>query len=219
MRKKIKIFIILLITSAILTFLLWPKNIPDISLSIVSTIPNNHAFFVDTKSEINFILNKQISIEEGNNIKTIIEPSSKTNVVYQNNKIIITPTEPLKINTDYKINVIYKDKNIYTLEFKTIPLSEEEIKIEGSKQTEGDLSFTKAYNEFLNDYPWYQSLPIEKEEYRIIYDFNKKSFRIRLKIEINDEIRKEAVIQEALKDLTKIGVINPEKNYYVLEVE
>jgi len=58
MRKKIKIFIILLITSAILTFLLWPKNIPDISLSIVSTIPNNHAFFVDTKSEINFILNK-----------------------------------------------------------------------------------------------------------------------------------------------------------------
>lgn len=75
-----------------------------------------------------------------------------------------------------------------------------------------DLEFSRGLTDLHEKYPWYSKLPIENEDYRIIYDFDTNSFRIRLLTE-STEIIKNA----ALNNLKSIGVDITITSYYFLE--
>jgi len=218
MKKKIITLIIAITILVALAILLLPKRQKELPLNVISTNPKNNAVFVDTKAEIILTLSRAVSVEEGNNLKTQITPEGKTGIVYQEDKIRISPEEPFNFNTKYEISVIYKDKNIYTLGFTTTPFTQKQIQEEGAKQTAGDLAFTEAYKQFLTKYPWYTRLPIENFEYRIVYDFEKESFRIRIKVPGQTPEQESQIVQKALANLKKIGVKDP-VSYYVLKGE
>lgn len=218
MKKKILIIVAVFLFLVVFGSFFIPKKQKESPLNVLSTTPKNNAQFVNEKSEVIITLNRNLTQEEGNNLKVQIKPDEKTEIVYQENKIRISPEESFEMNTAYEIQVIFKEKTIYKLTFITTPFTQQQIEEEGSKQTAGDLAFTEAYKQFLIKYPWYTKLPIETFEYRIVYDFEKESFRIRLKIKPQGEEQEKNIVNKALKDLEKIGVRKP-INYYVLRSE
>ena len=80
------------------------------------------------------------------------------------------------------------------------------------EQLPNDLKYNQELTDIHQRYPWYSSLPLETEDYRIIYDFDKNSFRIRLLTGNSDSIK-----QAALKSLKEIGVDINKYPYYFLE--
>lgn len=81
-----------------------------------------------------------------------------------------------------------------------------------AQQTQDDLNTAKAIKTIHEQYPWYSKIPLETTDYRIIYDFEKDSFRIRLLTKSTTAIK-----DAALADLEAIGVDLNEFNYYFIE--
>ena len=75
-----------------------------------------------------------------------------------------------------------------------------------------DLEYSRGLTELHKKYPWYSKLPIETEDYRIIFDFDKESFRIRILSEPTSVIKKAATDY-----LTRIGVDLNKFSYYFIE--
>lgn len=76
--------------------------------------------------------------------------------------------------------------------------------------------YNQALIELIKKYPWYTKLPLETKDYRIIYDFEKNQFRIRI---FNAQItttQKQAVLNTALSSLSKIGVDTKKYSYYTV---
>lgn len=84
---------------------------------------------------------------------------------------------------------------------------------EPAQQTENDLDYGQAIKELNQKYPWYSQLPIETKDYRIVYDFDKNSFRIRLLTQSSQSIKRAAVDK-----LKEIGVDLNKFSYYFLEL-
>lgn len=216
MKIYIYIAIGVAITFLILVILFVPKNKKVIELSVISSIPKNNDVFVPNKQEVVIILNRNISLEEGNNLKVVFEPEVKTNIVYLENKIRISPENIFSYGIKYNIKVNYYQKEIYSFEFSTNPFTPEQIEKEGALQTQGDLTFNEAMRKLLQKYPWYNKLPIETPEYRIVYNDDRKMFRIRFLQEQTDKIVIDRIVKEALLKLEKIGVQKPIQ-YYTLQ--
>lgn len=83
---------------------------------------------------------------------------------------------------------------------------------DSAQQTENDFKYGQALKDLHQKYPWYSQLPIETNEYRIIYDFDKNSFRIRLLTQSSESIK-----QAAIDKLKEIGVDLNKFSYYFLE--
>lgn len=220
MNKKI-IYITIFVLAIIL--LIWKfsskKSIVEIPINVISTVPKNNAIFVNEKSEIILTLNRPVLNTEGGNLSVEITPSVKNEMVYQENKIRISPETEFDLNTKYEIKVNYKESLVYVLNFETNPFTKEQIEAEGAKQTEGDLAFNESYSQFLKDFPWYRNIPIEKNDYTVVYDFDLKSFRIIMNRKIINNSDKDLIIKNAISDLTKIGVKLPINNYVLQEIK
>jgi len=88
---------------------------------------------------------------------------------------------------------------------------------DSAQQIQDALKYGQALKDLNQKYPWYSKLPIETKDYRIIYDFDKEMFRIRIKSTSETSDNTKPIIQNALSDLKRIGVPEPVK-YYVLDV-
>jgi len=84
-----------------------------------------------------------------------------------------------------------------------------------------DWEHAQYWKEIYSKYPWYSKLPIEKEDYRIIWDLEEESFRIRLKISENSpQEEKNILINQAVEDIENItGEPIDKSPYYVLYEE
>lgn len=84
-----------------------------------------------------------------------------------------------------------------------------------------DWEHAQYWKEIYSKYPWYSKLPIEKEGYRIIWDLEEESFRIRLKISENSpQEEKNILINQAVEDIENItGEPIDKSPYYVLYEE
>lgn len=54
------------------------------------------------------------------------------------------------------------------------------VEEELQQQTVADTNYTEAQNKILREYPWYNSLPLQAENYFVLFDLDKKSFRARI---------------------------------------
>jgi hypothetical protein len=79
-------------------------------------------------------------------------------------------------------------------------------------ETPNDQVYNQAVTSVVEKYPWYPQIPIETKDYRIIYDFEKNSFRIRLLTQSTEDLK-----QSALTKLKNIGVDLAKFNYYFIE--
>lgn len=70
---------------------------------------------------------------------------------------------------------------------------------------EGDILFSLALEEIYSKYPWVRKLPIETDEYRILWELDNNRFRIRLKISSNSPQNvKDMVLSKALNNLREL---------------
>jgi hypothetical protein len=95
------------------------------------------------------------------------------------------------------------------------PLPQELLE-QTSQQTEDDQLYAQTQLEFINQHPWYKELPITTQNYRIVYDFDTQSFRIRLLTPGSAE-ELAAMKQASLNSLQAIGVDLNTYSYYFIE--
>ena len=215
--KKIKYVItfIIIIILGLASYNYISKNREVVPLSIISSIPKNGSKYVYEKTEVIIELNREIKVDDGNKIRIDITPDIKTNTVYLGNKIRIKPEDQFQYGSEYNFKVFYEDNNIYTLIFSINPVTPEQLIEDSKKQMEGDIAYNEAIKRLIEDYPWYTSLPIETKDYRIVYDYEKEMFRIRLLKEF-DQKEIDNFTKESILRLKEVGAEDPVK-YYVLK--
>ena len=143
-------------------------------LSILSTSPKNRSENISDKTNILITFNKKLSENNKKDISIKMNPNEDFQITWNNNISEIIFINPLKTNTEYLIKIFKKNNLIYEFTFKTTPFSTAQILEEGPKQSQDDLVFGEAYTKFLKEYPWYYKLPIDNDNYKIVYDFVKK---------------------------------------------
>jgi hypothetical protein len=180
-------------------------------------MPVNNATEVPvTITNIDFISNKKLTDTESKNISYDIQPQETSEFTISGNQIIITLKENFQKGNTYTITLKYNNKQIYRLTFETELFTPEQVLKEGSLQSQADKEFSDTYKNFIQKYPWYIKMPIENKNYRIVYDFDKKKFRIRIlsSSATFDDVK--TLVHEALVDLENAGVKEPIE-YYVLD--
>lgn len=214
-----KIFLIIFVVISVLSFILFfykdKYNTNTNPISVISSIPKNGSRYISEKSEVFIELNRSIKNNEYDKIKINISPDVKTETVYLENKIRIKPETNYNYGTEYIINLYYSDSIIYTLLFTTNPVTPEQFKEDAKMQMEADIAYNEAVKKIIEDFPWYTNLPIENNKFRIVYDYDKNMFRIRLLKEFSQEEINE-ITKESLLLIEQAGASKPIK-YYILE--
>ena len=183
---------------------------------VTNTQPKDNSANVSQNTNISILFDKTLDQKDTEKISFEIDPKESHEISFSENSMIISLKQNLKADTKYKLIIKYNKKTIYDFSFLTTPFTEEIISEEGFLQSVDDLIFSEAFEEFIIDYPWYVSLPIETDKYHIVYDFERKSFRIRIIVPISDKNQEEIIIENALNDLKTIGLSEP-INYYVIK--
>lgn len=101
------------------------------------------------------------------------------------------------------------------------PITSPAPEIKPVEYISNDFEYAKYWKDIYEEYPWYGKLPIEKEEYRLLWVLEEKSFRIRLKISENSpQEQKNKLINQALEDIQELtGESYKNYPYYVLYTE
>lgn len=212
MTKRLSRLVISLVLLAIVFFVFYFSN-QATDPTVLKTEPTNSEEEVLVTSDILIRFNNELSPEQQSKIEIKISPEVEYVLLWESTVARISPKGGLNPDTQYKLRIAKEDMEIYTFSFTTSPFTQEQILEEGAIQTEYDLEFGIAFTEFLDNHPWYSSLPIENESYRIVYDYERESFRIRL-----FDVEEQETIDRALNDLLKIGVEEPVP-YYVISPE
>lgn len=174
---------------------------------LINTFPFQGANYVLDDSTISFIFNQSLSDLEIASLTIMTEPKFDYETTFDKKiKLIIDPIYPLTTNTDHSISLFYEDELFFKLDFKTNPLTTEQINQGIEQQAEDDYYYAQTEAEFYQEYPWYQQLPIVTDEYTIVYDFSQKLFRVRLKDPNISDQEKVEVMNKALKDIQEIGI-------------
>jgi len=128
--------------------------------------------------------------------------------------LIISYKNSPKNGTEYKI---YEEERKKTEESNTAPTTTEPI----TEKLTGDYEYAIYKRNLIKEYPWYRSLPIEKEGYTVVFLTKQKSFRIVLLInKSSPEQEKNNLINQALDDIEKLtGVSYKNYPYFVDYIE
>lgn len=86
----------------------------------------------------------------------------------------------------------------------------EELKTLLRQQADSDAAFSDGALMLANEFPWFNKLPLETSQYKVVYDYELQQFRVRIKPGVSESV----AVQNAVKALNEIGVQDP--TYYVL---
>lgn len=186
------------------------------SIKVLETSPKDQTKEVLVTEKIVITFSRTPSKNEQDNIKVESDPNQNFKLNWQNNNLTATPQNPLKESTSYSINISLTSKNIYKFSFKTASISYSQIVKDVQEQSVSDYQFNQALKKFYDQYPWYRKLPIETSDYRIVYDFQKNQFRIRILKPNANSSDQTNIVNDALSALKKIGVPEP-ISYYILK--
>lgn len=84
--------------------------------------------------------------------------------------------------------------------------SEEKLKL----QTEADINYNELQNKILNEFPWYNNLPLQKSNYFVFFDLDNKTFKGKIypqkssSVPVDDQVN--AYKQEILGKLKQLGI-------------
>lgn len=182
MKKKIPklltrpVFWIGLTTTLIIIFLF--SQPPKIK--IIQTYPKTGSKGILATEKILVTFNRIPSTEESKDIAFKSNPPQSFNLNWQGNTVELIPTAPYKESTNYTINVSFKNINIYKISFETSPISASQIDKDIQSQGSIDFQFGQTLQKFYEENPWYSKIPVETNDYRVVYDFEYKKFRIRI---------------------------------------
>ena len=215
--KVTRVTIIFTITLGLISLglsLLSPEQIPSvtsvtpitefgISLNSKFTITFNQIVNPSTKKKVTFQVSPALPVQE--------------NWLENNYQYTISPSVHLKENTQYTVTVFYKNKSIFSKQFLSSQFSLEEETEHIKEQSQADIEFNDAIENLEKDFFWYKDIPIDNSEYTVVYDYDRKEFRIRLKIPENSSPEAiQTITQKALLSMENLGINPKDWGYYVL---
>lgn len=212
--KKILLILLFLSLILILTLSFLPSLQPP---QIIQTLPANQQKNVLNTQNITLQFNRSLSQKDLERLSLKTNPPTNfTQTLLENqNTLLLEPTNNLQENSTYQINIFYQDKEIYSFSFQTNLYTQQQLQEQSQKQSLDDLEFGKTYQQFLDQYPWYTQIPVQKEDYIITYNFNKQSFRISPTFQPENKQQEQKIIDQALQDLKTIGVKMEPIPYYL----
>lgn len=188
-----------------------PPTVSGINPSYEFGIPENSNFTISFTQVLNNTTKDNLSFK--------VEPpiTAKTFWLNNNYQYYIELEENLQTNTQYVVTVLYKNKSIFTQKYLSSSFTIEEQAEHIREQAQEDLKFNQALENIRKEFPWYDDIPIDTAQYTIVYDFDRKEFRIRLKVpeNTNSEIISN-LTQKALSSMKEVNVNPEEWGYYVL---
>lgn len=194
--------------------LLSPERIPS-----VSSITPITEFGISLNSNFTITFNQILDSSTKKKISFQVSPSFSTQEEWLENnyQYNISPSALLKENTKYTVTVFYKNKSIFSKQFLSSQFSLEEEAEHVKEQSQADIEFNEAIENLEKDFFWYKDIPIDNSEYTVVYDYDRKEFRIRLKIPENSSPEViQTITQKALLAMEDLGINPKDWGYYVL---
>lgn len=216
--SKVAILVVLVLGFfGLLLQVLYPDRPPVVSGIIPEYefgIPENSNFTVSFTRILEEPIQKHITFK-------VEPPISATTYWLENNyQYYMQLEENLRLDTEYKVIVLYKNKEIFSKTFLTTAFTFEEVQEQIREQSKADLEFNQAMENLRKDFPWYDDIPIDNSQFTIVYDFDLREFRIRLKTSKNTSPE---IIQNltntALDAMRDINIDPNEWGYHVLFID
>jgi hypothetical protein len=178
-------------------------------VGVVSSLPQDKSEAVSQTTDIFVNFDKEVPASVQKLIRISISPEESIEFIWTGNKVKIVPKEKLDPGTTYLLVVKLRETELFRFSFTTALFTEEQLAREGALQSQDDFEYGEAFKAFAQQYPWYLALPIERNEYRIVYDFEESSFRIRLKLVPTDAETEKKIVDRALEEIRKLGIKDP----------
>ena len=208
--KRVWWVVFLLVAAAVYFVFSVPPRV-----EVVSSLPQDKSEAVSQTADLFVNFDKEVPASVQKLIAISISPEESIEFIWTGDKVKVVPKEKLDPGTLYTITVSLRRREIFRFSFTTALFTEEQLAREGALQSQDDLEYGEAFKAFAQQYPWYLALPIERNEYRIVYDFEGSSFRIRLKLVPTDIETETRIIDQALEEIRKLGIEDPVPYYVV----
>ena len=199
--KNTKVQLILGLMLVVVAVLIVKLSTPKILPEVTSTYPSSDQRNVLDNSIVVINFSESLASKAKDSIVIDISPEIAGISSWQNDQsLLISPQAPLKSNTQYLVTVSAYNQEIHSFSFNSNAYSTIELRQQVKQQVIDDLNFAKVEAEMYKSMPWLRQLPIETESFRIIYDFDKEAFRIRILKTKASEDQKRTLINNALEE-------------------
>lgn len=174
--KKAAILIGVVFACGFLLFLILLLFMRQSPLTVTSTVPNNNATDVETFSEISIIFSRPLTQNEISSISLRFVPDIQGKAQWESNmELVYTPASPLNPSTKYTATLTYLTR-AHVWSFTTILSDKVTIEEQQRLQTEADRDFAQWQENLFTNYPWYENLPLQTDDYFVYFDPEKKEF-------------------------------------------
>jgi len=142
------------------------------------------------------------------------DPNVPTKIIWDDQKTTatVTPSQTWARGVVQNISVLSNNKVIGTISFTTRNYTQTELSEQLKQQSTDDAATAKDVINYLTEKPWTNSLPLETDSYRIVYDYTLNKLRIRLKTEKD-------TTSDALAKLTELKIPYQQIGYTVIKAE
>lgn len=195
------------------------RSVPEEALpAVAATIPQNGQEGVLGIIPLEISFQEDLNAADQANIDVNVSPDVDKTISWTTaNNLRVTLNQDLEQASVYIVSILYKNREIHSFSFTSVDKTQEQVEEEARQQAADDFLVAEAEKEFYETYPWYTSIPIETDDYVIVYNFEKESFRVRLTLGENPlGAQIEAAKTRALVSLEAIGVNLNVYDYYVL---
>ncbi len=195
------------------------RGVPEEALpAVAATIPQNGQEGVLGIIPLEISFQEDLNAADQANIDINVSPAVDKTISWTTaNNLRVTLNQDLEQALVYTVSILHKNKEIHSFSFTAVDKTQEQVEEEARQQAADDFLVAEAEKEFYETYPWYTSIPIETDDYVIVYNFEKESFRVRLTLGENPlGAQIEAAKTRALDSLEAIGVDLNVYDYYVL---
>lgn len=197
--KKISVFLALACLSLLSLFYILVGLSPN--LKVINSIPAPDGFLDIKQPNVTIVFESNVPSHVQKQISANVEPQLDHRLVWDKpNELSIVLSDPKLTEETVLINLVYKNKIIHTLPIKVVLslYSTEQLNEQARLQGIKDLEFGETVKQIYKDLPFLAKLPISNSKYTLVYDFDKKTIRVRL---YTDRSQVETEINDLLKSI------------------
>lgn len=152
-----------------------PKSLEN--LSIKEVFPPDQSSSVGIFTPIRVIFNRPLILEEQSSVSILADPTFDAQGGWLENGGVFsfTPSSPLLPEQKYLLTVNFGPKK-YSWEFTTVATENVSIEEQIKVQEKADRDFGEWSKNLYDNYPWYNNLPLNTNDYFVYFDPDKKQF-------------------------------------------
>lgn len=211
----IAVIALILFSAAVIYFNRKGQEVNPLLLTAFS--PQDKAMGVSTNSQISVTFSRPLSSQEADAVKLSSNPSvTFKKSVAANTTLIFIPVSPLEPGQTYRMELSYtggqKNWSFITISYSALT-SEDKLKL----QTKSDQEFGSLVDNVYKNYPWYDKLPLQTNDYFVFFNTDKREFQATLypKNSSNTPLDKQAeeLRAQILKSLDTLGIETKQYNF------